>query len=248
MGRGSARCHANGAVQPHAFPIEVAVRDHQLALPSRIVLTHYHPDHAPGIKQLVHWHAEVFCHPLEEKMVCQWMPPESSLSLLQGEAIFHVGGRKVEVIHSPGHTPGHIALWLPEEQILLAGDNLVAEGTTWIGQPDGDMKSYLLSLEKLKALKAVRIGPGHGDWISSPDEHIAFVIGRRLQREQEILLLLKEKSHQDAEELTRLIYKDSIHPSIFEVARRTIEAHLAKLIGEGKVMENTGTYSLSEKY
>jgi glyoxylase-like metal-dependent hydrolase (beta-lactamase superfamily II) len=132
------------------------------------------------------------------------------------------------------------------EELLIAGDNLVAEGTTWIGRPDGDMALYMDSLRKAKQLKLAIVGPGHGEWIQHPYEHIDFVLNRRILREKQILSLLEEHDQLKVESLTKLIYDGSIHPSIFEVAKRTTEAHLEKLRDEGKVLFKDPLYALSQ--
>lgn len=223
-----------------------AISDYNLAHPKAIILTHYHPDHAPGVRQLSEWSAPVYCHPLEEQKMRESIGPETELSFLKDGDLLTVAGRKVEILHAPGHTEGHLNLYIPAEEILLAGDNLVAEGTTWIGRPDGDMASYLESLRKAKQLKLSKVGPGHGDWIVQPYEHIDFVVNRRMSREKQIIGLLEEHDQLDADALTKLIYDGKIHQSIFEVAKRTTEAHLEKLQNEGKVLYKKPFYLVPE--
>ncbi len=94
------------------------------------------------------------------------------------------------------------------------------------------MSDYIHTLNRLKQLKLTRIGPGHGEWVQNPYEHIEFVLNRRLHRENQIKSLLKEHKTLTSSRLTELIYENTIDPSVFNVAKRTTEAHLIKLMKE----------------
>lgn len=215
-----------------------------IARPKSIVLTHAHPDHAPGVNQLLDWNATIYCHPYELEDIKKSISPMNNISTVEDGYSFEIENEIITTIHAPGHTKGHLSLYIPSRNTLIAGDNIVAEGTTWIGPPDGDMSDYLSTLAKFKTLNIDKIGPGHGEWVMNPYEQIEFVLQRRRQREEQILELLKAQQNQDTKTLTKLIYKDSIHPSLFEVAKRTTEAHLIKLIKDGKVEQNGYCYSL----
>lgn len=209
-----------------------------LAKPKSIILTHYHLDHAPGVKQLLHWEPTVYCHPNELEEIGKVVSPLNTISTLEEGDVYKVDNETVDILHTPGHTSGHLSLYIPSRKTLIAGDNIVAEGTTWIGPPDGDMADYLKTLTQFKTLDLVKIGPGHGEWVMKPYEQIDFVLSRRIQREEQIKKFLLDYKNLTTEELTKLIYMDSIHPSLFEVARRTTEAHLIKLIKDGLVLQN----------
>lgn len=213
-----------------------------MAQPSSIYLTHYHPDHAPGVNQLLDWEATIYCHQDEWKEIQSVISPKHSLKVIDGKEPLQIDGHEVQVLHTPGHTRGHISLYIPSRKTLIAGDNIVAEGTSWIGPPDGDMTDFLETLSTIRKLDLERIGPGHGDWVTNPYEHIDFVYQRRMEREAQIKSLLGEYSSLTAAEITEKIYQQSIHPSIFEVAKRTTEAHLSKLIKEGAVTKTEAAY------
>ncbi len=225
--------------------LENAIEEHGLAKPSSILLTHSHRDHAPGVKQLADWNPTVLCHPKEKEAITEAISPLKEISLVQDGDLLKVADVEMTIIHTPGHTPGHLSLYIESEQVLLAGDNILGEGTTWIGKPDGDMADYILSLKRLHGLSIKKLGPGHGDWVLSPHQQIQFVLDRRLMREQQIKELLAEHKKGSATSLTKLIYQNQIHPSVFEVARRTTEAHLIKLVNEGLVIQDNGDYRLS---
>jgi endoribonuclease LACTB2 len=224
--------------------LDQAIQKHGMAVPHAIILTHSHPDHAPGVRQLFDWNPVVYCHQNEEQPIISAISPWDKVSFLNDGDLLQIAGEEIQVIHAPGHTSGGLNLYIPSLEILLSGDNIVAEGTSWIGPPDGDMSDYFQTLNRLKQLKLKKIGPGHGGWIDQPYDHIEFVIQRRLLRESQIVSLLKEHEELTAVQLTNMIYQELPHPSVFEVARRTTEAHLIKLIKEGSVIQQESMYQL----
>ena len=71
-----------------------------------------------------------------------------------------LGGRTIQALHTPGHSPGHLCFWEDEKGYLYSGD-LVYEGTLFANYSSTDPQSYLTSLEKIAVLPAKRIFPGH---------------------------------------------------------------------------------------
>jgi glyoxylase-like metal-dependent hydrolase (beta-lactamase superfamily II) len=202
-----------------------------------IVLTHHHKDHSPGAKRLVEQlQCPIVCHPFETESIEEQIHPYSITSPLEDGDTLQVGDVALLILHAPGHTRGHLNLWLEQERLLFTGDNVVGEGTTWIGPPDGNLTDYLSTLRRLQTLDPAIIAPGHGDMIRNPQEKIQFVIQRRLEREQQIIRLLTDQPLTVAE-LTELIYQGQVHPSVMWVAERTVIGHLDKLMSESKVRQ-----------
>ncbi|MEH7308702.1 MBL fold metallo-hydrolase [Neobacillus drentensis] len=228
--------------QDTRIELERAIKVNGLATPNSIILTHSHPDHAPGVRQLLDWSPIVYCHHLEGQATLAAISPWDNLSFLNDEDIIRIADEEITIIHAPGHTAGHLNLYIRSKQVLIAGDNIVAEGTSWIGPPDGDMTDYFQTLNRLKQLRLSKIGPGHGKWVLNPYDHIEFVLNRRLYRENQIISLLKKHNQLTAVNLTQMIYDKLPHPSVFEVAKRTTEAHLIKLMKEGSVSLHDSLY------
>jgi glyoxylase-like metal-dependent hydrolase (beta-lactamase superfamily II) len=99
-----------------------------------------------------------------------WLPVMPSLGrpsrLLDGGERFPAGGRTWEVVHTPGHSPGHVCLWNAEERLLCSGDHLlqvVSPPVTFERgfEPD-PMGSYLASLDRVRDLAPELVLPGHG--------------------------------------------------------------------------------------
>lgn len=79
--------------------------------------------------------------------------------LQDGDAI-DLGGRSVQVLHTPGHSPGHMCFWEPDRGWLYTGD-LVYKGTLFAYYPSTDPQAYLASLERVAALPVKRVFPAH---------------------------------------------------------------------------------------
>ena len=87
-------------------------------------------------------------------------------TLLDGGERFTVGDRTWEIVHTPGHSPGHVCLWNAAERLLCSGDHLlqlVSPPVTFErGFETDPMGSYLASLERVAALAPDLVLPGHG--------------------------------------------------------------------------------------
>ncbi|HEU4964735.1 MAG TPA: MBL fold metallo-hydrolase [Bacilli bacterium] len=202
-----------------------------------ILITHFHRDHTPGAKFFsAHFNCPIYAHPIEVPYVEEEIAPVKVTGTLEEGDVMAVGDLQLHVFHAPGHTHGCLNFWLPEDEVLFVGDNIVSVGTTWIGPPEGDLKAYLTSLERLKSYNAKWIGPGHGEMIADVTEKIDFFINRRLERENQIVGLLA-KGSLSAQELLEQVYGDTVHPSVIWVAERTIQGHLNKLVDEGRAVE-----------
>ena len=73
--------------------------------------------------------------------------------VLQDGDTIDAGGRVIEVLHTPGHSPGHMCFWEAEREYLFTGD-LVYKDTLFAYYPSTDPTAYLASLEKIAALPA----------------------------------------------------------------------------------------------
>lgn len=80
--------------------------------------------------------------------------------ILHGDETIDLGDRKIEVLHTPGHSPGHMCFWEPERGYLFTGD-LIYKDILFAWFPSTDPEAYLQSLEKVSSLPAKRLFPGH---------------------------------------------------------------------------------------
>jgi glyoxylase-like metal-dependent hydrolase (beta-lactamase superfamily II) len=188
-----------------------------------IVLTHDHPDHAPGAATLA---------ARTGSPVLAARGEMGRERLRDGQAI-RMPGVHLTAIATPGHTPDHLAFFLPQEGALFTGDTVLGRGTSLIDPPEGDLIHYLRSLQRLRELEPKTIHPGHGpvalDAMGKLDEYLA----HRQMREEQVLAGLAEGAR-TPEELVPEIYGEypaELHP----LAARSVLAHLLKLETEGRV-------------
>jgi glyoxylase-like metal-dependent hydrolase (beta-lactamase superfamily II) len=197
-----------------------------------ILLTHTHEDHSPGAVGLKkRTGAEILAFaPGQGRGKVRLDGTLSDKSVIEATE-FHL-----TALHTPGHASNHLCYLLNEERTLFTGDHIMQGSTVVISPPDGDMATYLASLERLKTLRPrlKAIAPGHGHVIDDPIGAVDAVIEHRLAREAQVLELVRARGTVTVDDLVEAIYVDvatELHP----VARRTVWAHLRKLAEEDAV-------------
>jgi glyoxylase-like metal-dependent hydrolase (beta-lactamase superfamily II) len=80
--------------------------------------------------------------------------------ILRGGELIDLGGRTVQVLHTPGHSPGHMCFWEDSRKYLYTGD-LIYKDTLFAYYPSTDPQAYLTSLKAIAKLEAERILPAH---------------------------------------------------------------------------------------
>ena len=105
---------------------------------------------------------------------------------------------RLRVLHTPGHASNHICLLLENERMLFTGDHLMQGSTVVILPPDGSMRDYLASLERLCAMPIETIAPGHGALIPDAQAEMRRVIAHRMKREAKVVASLATAPRRDA--------------------------------------------------
>lgn len=139
-----------------------------------ILLTHSHLDHIADASILKRkLKASLLIHILDVKNLQS--PGEDGLSLflhaepvdpdgfLQEGDLLHVGEIKIQVLCTPGHTPGGVCFYLPEEKVLFSGDTLFKGTMGRIDFPHSEPSKMWDSLKRLSHLPPeTKVFPGHG--------------------------------------------------------------------------------------
>ncbi len=193
----------------------------------QIVVTHTHPDHSPGVRLLQERLDVPAYGMLTETSKGQDRSFKPDKILKDGD-VFEETEFTLKVVHTPGHASNHLCYILEEEEFIFTGDHIMNGSTVVIGPPDGNMKQYLDSLEKLKQFKLSKIAPGHGEVLDSPHEVTEWIINHRLQREEKVASALKEATKGNPESLVSRVY-DDVDSSLFPIAKASLLAHLIKL-------------------
>jgi len=206
----------------------------------KILLTHIHRDHCGGALAL------------KKRSGAKLGISNLRAGYLGGEDFTYASGDRIPydggeltVVHTPGHESSHCCFYQPRQEILFTGDHILGQGTTVIPPPDGDMESYIKSLEKLLELRIRLLLPGHGPAIHDPYGKIREYIEHRLMREQEVLESLRKGVH-TIPSIAARIYTELAAPLV-PFSQLSVEAHLVKLAKERRVVKEGERYFLTEK-
>jgi glyoxylase-like metal-dependent hydrolase (beta-lactamase superfamily II) len=218
------------------------------------ILTHHHPDHIGGLG----WWADTVGLPVvaERRTVAlvsgaaQRDDLDAAATLawdvVDGDAT--VDG--LELLFTPGHAPGHLAIWTGEgheglaPRVLVAGDLVSGIGTIIVAPPRGNMADYLASLRRALALRPDLLLPSHGPGTTDAVGRLEAYIAHRLVREQKVLDALDPMEPRSLEEVTRRAYDDT--PEAFRgFATLAAQAHLEKLVTERRAAPTGDGYLLA---
>jgi hydroxyacylglutathione hydrolase len=168
---------------------------HQFSTPPAtlywLINTHFHTDHVGGNHQLqTNYNVPIAAHYWEGEMLNQGDKEACTSNYLdQSIAPYHVdrmlhngewidyGNGEMQVIHTPGHSLGHISLYFPHEKMLISGDALQSNDVGWLNpfrEGAGCLHRAILTLKRLAQLDLRLVVPGHGAIITDIPAAIAW--------------------------------------------------------------------------
>ena len=210
-----------------------------------ILCTHTHLDHSPGARALkAETGAQVLgfgAVPDDGRQDAAFAPDQT---LREGDTV-DCDAFQLRAVHTPGHASNHLCYLLEQQKLLFTGDHIMQGSTVVISPPDGEMATYLMSLERLLALDLAAIAPGHGHVIEKPHDEVRRLIAHRMKREQKVVDAFRRASPATLDELLPFVY-DDVPQRAHPVARRSLHAHLIKLARDGRASEADGIWRLSD--
>ncbi len=203
--------------------------------PAHVLVTHVHSDHVSGAPAIrTRWPSARFSKRPWPGRDTQFGVPWHELA--DGDRVPTPEG-DLEVLHTPGHSPDHLAFWHAGSRTLFVGDLLVLGTTVFIPASDGgSLADYLRSLRRLLELGPRRAWPAHGPVIDDPGALIRHYLDHRHQRELQVLAAL-ESGPSTAEQITATIYA-GLTRALTPMARESMLAHLIKLEDDGRVRKD----------
>jgi glyoxylase-like metal-dependent hydrolase (beta-lactamase superfamily II) len=139
-----------------------------------VIVTHAHPDHMEAVEMFAK--PTLFAMGLDEINFLRVMAEryrgdpgilEPDFFLQEGE--LKVGRNTFQVVLAPGHSPGSICLYWPEQKVLFTGDVVFNQGIGRTDLPGGDGRLLQESIRRLAALDAEYLLSGHGEIISGAE-------------------------------------------------------------------------------
>jgi hydroxyacylglutathione hydrolase len=173
-------------------------------------------------------------------------PRKPARTLEPGE-VLDLGTCSVEVLHTPGHTPGHLAFLFREPAILFLGDYDLSRFGPWYGDVHSSIPQTVESVERLRKVPA-------GTWITShepdgvftqdPGDRWDLYLGVIRTREEKLLELLKQPKTMREIVEARIVYGRAREPQMFfDFNEQLIQAkHLEILVEQGRVLREGGRY------
>lgn len=210
---------------------------------SHVLVTHTHRDHSPGVAFLEEVHSAPTYgygpHGTGARHDWPFESPEGGDLNFQPQHVLHDGeqvkgdGWTLMALYTPGHISNHLCFALEEEKALFSGDHVMGWSTSIVSPPDGDMRQYMESLEKVLKRDDVVYYPGHGGPITEPKRLVEAFIAHRREREEQILELLRA-GPKTIPEMVESMYAD-VARELHRAAGRSVLSHLLHMWETGRV-------------
>ena len=224
-----------------------------------IVVTHCHSDHSP-LTQWLHEetgaprfaigphrvfegfveeddHDESEEDPAEEKDDTERETIDLAFSpdiaVVDNERFFSTPEFSLTAVATPGHTSNHLAIAMDTERALFTGDHVMGWSTTIVSPPDGDMRQYFESMNKVIARDDQILWPTHGGPVTEPHEFLVAYLEHRMERERQIVAQISS-GNVTIPGIVKVLYAQ-VDKKLHRPARRSVWSHLRKLVDDGVI-------------
>jgi glyoxylase-like metal-dependent hydrolase (beta-lactamase superfamily II) len=185
--------------------------------------------------------------PVIEESIDREFTPD--VRVVSGDLVASGDGWTMTALHTPGHTSNHTCFVLDDgdARTIFTGDHVMGWSTTVVSPPDGDMAAYLESLRSVAERGDDLAIPTHGPPIPNPSAFVSQLIDHRLDRERQVLDAVRV-GVDTIPAIVESLYVD-VRRELFKPARRSVLAHLVKLVDDGVVeVEGAGLPRLDATY
>jgi hydroxyacylglutathione hydrolase len=152
--------------------------------------------------------------------------------------ILEVGSIRIEVVHTPGHTPGHCCFYFPEEKVLFLADIDLTKIGPWYGDKYSDIDAFIRSVEKVRRIPAKFYITAHEDGVIEGDPGEMWDKYLRIIdiREEKLRELIKEPRSIGEIVEARIVFGKPREPKLFyDLGERlTMLKHLERMMRHGQ--------------
>lgn len=159
--------------------------------------------------------------------------------------VFDLGQTRVEVVHLPGHTPGHSGFYFPDHNILFVGDIDLSSFGPWYGNPVSDVDEFISSIKRIKEMKPDILITSHKGLVKdNVNARLDAYLQRIYEHDEDILKALNRPKSLSELASANIIYGKPHEPyrlyQFFE--KMSLLVHLRRLIRLGLVEMGDGVY------
>jgi len=196
-----------------------------------ILLTHDHPDHAEAAA------------PLARRLGARVLA-FSEGSLMDGQQIATDDGVLVAV-HTPGHTPDHVAFEWAAGRAVFCGDLMMGGlDTALVAPPEGNLHDYLESLERIRARAPEILYPAHGEPIRDPAQAIDRYVAHRAARRRQVLDALAGGALTTGQ-VAESVYGGTVPEALRAAALAAARAYLDQLLRTGEIAQDRDRWRIA---
>lgn len=230
-----------------------------------IVVTHCHSDHSP-LTQWLHEYTDAPRYAIGPHKVYEGFVEEDDhdpseddpeekpeteeeretidlafapdVAVVDGEWFMKTSEFSLQAVATPGHTSNHLAVAMDTENALFTGDHVMGWSTTVVSPPDGDMRAYFESMNKVIGRTDSILWPTHGGPVTNPQPFLRAYLEHRVERERQIVAQIAAGNN-TIPGIVKVLYA-AVDKKLHRPARRSVWSHLRKLVEDGVVVTTDG--------